>query len=132
MLLISLLARGAGLVDNPIVADVVKYIDSTNVEAKWVVSAYEQPPPPPPPPPPSPSSDCTFEKGLDWAGAHNTSSGTQVPDVSSKEQCCGICAADHSCFVAVWTEKDVSKVIAFIFYCSPCLLFLFRRTHVSN
>ena len=46
MLLLSLLSstvcRGAGLVDNPIVGDVIQYIDSTAAGAKWVASAYTQ------------------------------------------------------------------------------------------
>ena len=95
--------QGAGLVDNPIAADVVKYIDSTVVEAKWVATAHTPLPRPRPPPP---SNNCVFEKGVDWAGAHNTSSGTAVSGVTSKEDCCSICAADSSCFVAVWTGED--------------------------
>eukprot|EP00729_Bicosta_minor_P019023 gene19023-24361_t len=95
--------QGAGLVDSPIAADVVKYIDSTVVEAKWVATAHTPLPRPRPPPP---SNNCVFEKGVDWAGAHNTSSGTAVSGVTSKEDCCSICAADASCFVAVWTGED--------------------------
>ena len=89
VLLVS--AQAAGLVDNPIVGDSVKYLDGD----AWTATASG-----------GPSDDCEFTQGIDWKPKDGKVSGTET-GASTRDECCGHCLADATCAVAVFVPPGL-------------------------
>ena len=74
-----------GLVDHPIAADSITYLNG-----KWTASTELMPPR---------SADCTWEDNTDYA--HGSNHGGYAPS-ESKEECCALCAKQPTCAAAVF------------------------------
>jgi hypothetical protein len=106
---------GAGLVDNPIVADSIQYLDGD-----WTAVSSG-----------GPSTACEFIPNVDWDNSGSRNTGTEV-DATSKvnqrvlkpicvttprppllqEDCCGKCLEDSTCVVAVLAGSTCWKKTA--------------------
>ena len=84
-------AQAAGLIDNPIVGDSVKYLDGD----AWTATASG-----------GPSDDCEFTEGIDWKPKDGKVSGAET-GASTRDECCGHCLADATCAVAVFVPPGL-------------------------
>jgi len=90
--------QGSGLVDHPIAADSVTYLDGTD----WKAYAYGGSNIIPS------STSCTFTAGQDFHSKTSNDTGFPV-QASSKEECCGQCQADDSCVASTYTGSPDPK-----------------------
>jgi hypothetical protein len=89
LLLLAVSASASSLVDNPIVGDQVTYLN-----AGWTATSSG-----------GPSTACQFQEGLDWKPKSGSHVSGQEVAAFSKEDCCGKCLADSTCFVAVYVDQ---------------------------
>ena len=74
--------------DEPIVADEILYLDSTNSHS-WTVSSMVTPR----------GTSCSFQENLDF----NYPLVARVINVTSKEECCSKCVEEFNCYAGVFT-----------------------------
>eukprot|EP00729_Bicosta_minor_P029884 gene29884-4514_t len=77
------------LVDFPIAADAVTYLDGT-----WTATAAG-----------TTSGKCTFTEGQDWTKSGGGPSGTAAR-ASTRQDCCDLCAQEPACVKAVFIENN--------------------------